>query len=533
MKRWSNRLWVMMAIILLLSTVLTACGSSKEPEASPTSTPNETKPAVNVQQEGEKTGLDLSKHVELQLYMLGDAPKGLAEVQAEVNKLAKEELNTTVKFNFISGGDWETKYKLLLTSGQEIDLIYVAPWTKFIQYAKDGAFHPIGDLIPTAAPKLQELVAQSQWDAVKVDGTIYDVPNTWKQYQNVGVLWREDLREKYNLPVPGTIEDYEVFMEGIKKNEPDMLPTAIEATASMPGTWRLLNLKHKFYNEAYPTEHGLAIMNDSPADIFNYFETPQFAEDAKQWKNWADKGYWSKSALSDKTPPNDALTSGKVAIITGMNAVNYGGVLTMVATQHPEWKLGYQTFPETTGVVHTQSHLGNDGFAVPATSKNPERALAFFEKLVTDKRYNYLTQYGIEGKHFNITSDGYYEGIGDQQTSEFPREAFNGWAWRNPEFQLFDRSFAPVLEIFEKLDKISTPDVTTNFQFDDSSVKSEVAAYQTVKVQYLNPIMAGLVKDVDSAIATFLEKSKSAGIEKIQNAYIEQYQKYCADNNIK
>jgi len=273
-------------------------------------------------------------------------------------------------------------------------------------------------------------------------------------------------------------------------------------------------------------------MNDKPAEIYNYFETPQFAEDAKQWKAWSDKGYWSKSALSDKTLASDSFTSGKVAVITGMNAVNYGGILTTLSVQHPDWKLGYQTFPETTGVVHTQSHLGNDGYAIPATSKNPERALAFYEKLVTDKRYNYLTEYGIEGKHYKITSDGFYEAIGDPKTSEFPREAMNGWAWRNPEFQLFDKSFTPVLEIFKKLDAISTPDVTTNFQFDDSAVKSEVAAYQTVRVQFLNPIMAGLVKDVDSAIVTFLEKAKSAGIEKIQQAYIDQYKKYCEENNI-
>jgi hypothetical protein len=28
--------------------------------------------------------------------------------------------------------------------------------------------------------------------------------------------------------------------------------------------------------------------------------------------------------------------------------------------------------------------------------------LAFYEKLVTDKRYNLLTQYGIEGKNYEV-----------------------------------------------------------------------------------------------------------------------------------
>ncbi|QGQ99859.1 extracellular solute-binding protein [Paenibacillus psychroresistens] len=526
----SKRLWGSVATILLISTALMGCTSNKEDTKEATSAPTT---AATAAASTEKGGLDITKHVELQVYMLGDAPKGLADVQAEVNKLSEKDLNATVKFNYIPWTDWETKYKLLLTSGQTIDLIYVAPWTKFVQYAKDGAFLPLDELAPKVAPELYKLIPQDLWNAVKVNGKIYDAPNTWKQYQNVGVLWRDDLREKYNLPKPTTIEDYEVYMEGIKKNEPDMLPTAIEATASLPGTWRLLNLKHKFYNQDFPNEFGMAIMNDKPAEVVNFFQSPMFAEDAKQWKSWADKGYWSKSALSDKTTASDTFTSGKAAVITGVNAPNYGGIITSLATQHPDWKLAFSTFPETTGVVHTASNNGNDGYAIPTTSKNPERALAFFEKLVTDKRYNYLTEYGIEGKHYTITSDGFYQGVGDAKTTEFPREAMNGWAWRNPAIQLFDKSFTPVLDIFKKLDAIATPDVTSNFQFDDASVKAEIAAYQTVKVQYLAPIEAGLVPDVDSAIATFLAKAKAAGLEKIQQTYTEQYNKYAADNGIK
>jgi putative aldouronate transport system substrate-binding protein len=534
MKGRSKTLWGSVATILLLSTSIMGCGSNnnaKESTAASTA-PASTAPASTAAAEG-ATGLDISKHVDLQFYMLGDPPKGLPEVEAEINKMAEKELNATIKFNTIPWTDWETKYKLLLTSGQEMDLIYVSGWTKLVQYAKDGAFLPLNDLLPKAAPELNKFVPQDYWDAVKINGNIYDIPNTWKQYQNIGMLWREDLREKYNLPKPTTIETFEAYMEGIKKNEPDLIPTAIDATGTWPNTWRLLNLKRPFYNESYPSVQGLAIMNDKPAEIFNYFESPMFAEDAKQWKSWADKGYWTKSALSDKSLSYESFKDGKVAVVTGLNAVNYASIVPTVATAHPDWKLGYQTFPETTGIVHTPSALGNDGFAVPATSKNPERALAFYEKLVLDKRYNYLTEYGIEGKHYKITSDGYYEGIGDAKTSDFAREAMAGWAWRNPTFQLFEKSFAPVQEIFTKMDAITTPDVTSNFQFDDSAIKAEIAAYETVRVQYLNPIQAGLVKDVDSAISNFLAKAKAAGLDKIQQAYMEQYKKYCADNGIK
>lgn len=88
----------------------------------------------------EKTGLDTSKKVELQFYMLGDAPKDLSSIEAEINKMAEEDLNATVKFNYTTWTDWDQKYKLLLSSGQSIDLIFTADWTQYQAYAKKGAF---------------------------------------------------------------------------------------------------------------------------------------------------------------------------------------------------------------------------------------------------------------------------------------------------------------------------------------------------------------------------------------------------------
>lgn len=127
--------------------------------------------------------------------MLGDAPKDLNLIQDEVNKMALEDLNATVKFNFTTWTDWESKYKLLLSSGQPIDLIFTAEWTNYQSYAVKGAFLPLDDLLPKAAPKLQAYVPQDFWEAVKVDKKIYTVPAIWKEYVNDGIAYREDLRK--------------------------------------------------------------------------------------------------------------------------------------------------------------------------------------------------------------------------------------------------------------------------------------------------------------------------------------------------
>lgn len=220
-------LTAMLAVSLLAAGCGGSNGNNKEAAGSTDSGKNNTAAAT----EGSTTataepGIDTSKKVELQFYMLGDAPKDLPAIEAEVNKMAAAELNTTVKFNYTSWTDWDQKYKLLLSSGQAIDLIFTADWTQYASYAKRGAFLALDDLLPKAAPELQKFVPESMWEDVKVDGKIYTVPATYKEYVTNGFVWREDLRKKYNLPQPTDLASYEAYMDGIRQNEPDMMPAS-------------------------------------------------------------------------------------------------------------------------------------------------------------------------------------------------------------------------------------------------------------------------------------------------------------------
>ncbi|UUZ85064.1 extracellular solute-binding protein [Paenibacillus sp. P26] len=205
--------------------------------------------------------IDTSKKVELQFYMLGDAPKDLPVIQDEINKLAEKDLNATIKFNYTSWTDWEQKYKPLLSSGQQVDLIFTAEWTQYQSYAKRGAFQPLDESLPKAAPELAKFVPKEMWDAVKIDGKIYTVPATYKEYVTNGFVYREDLREKYNLPKPTSIETYEAYLDGIKKNEPDMFPLSYtsDPTNNMINPYR--ELVHDSIASPRPTELGFGTVS--------------------------------------------------------------------------------------------------------------------------------------------------------------------------------------------------------------------------------------------------------------------------------
>ncbi|PWW00974.1 putative aldouronate transport system substrate-binding protein [Paenibacillus cellulosilyticus] len=521
------------AVGLLLTTAMTmslvsACGSSNDTStAGNTSTDTKTNNETASNEGTETTGIDTSKKVELQFYMLGNAPKDLSKVEAEINKMALEDLNATVKFNYTTWTDWDQKYKLLLSTGQNVDLIFTADWTQYQQYAKKGAFLALDDLLPKAAPTLQAYVPQDMWDAVKIDGKIYTVPSTYKEYVTNGFVWREDLRKKYDLPTPVDMKTFEAYLEGIKQNEPKLQPVSFgpDILNSLVGTY--LDVQRKNVG-ALP--YGLYASYDKPSEMTSYWGSADQLADLKLFKSWVDKGYFSKNELNETESMQDKIANGTAAAILGDNPTRYNATASKMKSLHPDWELGYTPFGVTNGYA-TPVHPIHNGFAIPNSSKHADRALAFYEKLVTDKRYNLLTEYGIEGVNYTV-EDGYYKMLGDANTNGFAREAMNGWAWRNPEFMLFEPSYDGVKAIFDELDKIQKPDIFTGFAEDYTEYQSERAALEQVVKQYLQPIVAGQVDDLEGQLQKFMDKANQAGLQKIQEAYKKQWLAYLSEKGI-
>lgn len=530
MKKGKRIVLSVLTLVFLISMIMTGCSNNaKETGAKPQEKDTNNAGSKSTSTPQGSAGIDTSKRVELQFYMLGDAPKDLKIIEDKINKMAIEDLNATVKFNFTTWTDYDAKYKLLLSSGQQADLIFTAEWVNYQSYAKKGAFLALDELLPKAAPTLQAFVPQDMWEAVKVDQKIYTVPATWKEYVNDGIAYREDLRKKYNLPVPLSLETLEQYLDGIRANEPDMRPLA-DTEISHVEPVRQMTTQAVNTNDKVP--YGLNIEYDKLRDVTSYWGSPAHLETLKMYKRWSEKGFLPKNMLNMKDSGHDIFAAGKAAVILGSENPNrFADSVAKVKSLHPDWELGYTPYPNIKG-FSSPAHPIHNGFAIPRSSKNPERALAFYEKMVTDKRYNWLTQYGVEGTNFEVV-DGKYQMLGDAQSNGFSREGMNGWAWRNPDLMLYDKSFDQVLVMFEEMDKIAKPNIFQGFGEDWTPYQAEKAAVEQVEKQYLYPLNVGLVDDVEAGLKLFMEKAKQAGLDKIQEEYAKQWVKYLDDANIK
>lgn len=479
---------------------------------------------------------DLSEEVHLVIFEMGDAPADQALVEEAINAVLKEKFNTTIEFQFSTWTDFQQKYaNTLISSGA--DIIYIANWINYGLNANNGAFLELDDLLDAYAPELKELCGEGNLNMCRVNGELYAIPALWPEYVSLGIKYREDLRAKYDLPYPDTLENIEAYLLGIQENDPSqglLRPTNTEAASSLIIGFDLAYLLAVKYAwvAPYGMPYGLTADYDTPADVYDYWFSDDFVEDCKLFKKWADLGFWSKSALSD-TNDNEAYDNGlAVAEVAGMNPNKQITSAANFAKDHPDWESAYIAYGETTGVIYP-GHATQNGTAILRSSKHPERAMMVLNYLMTNEEMNRLVQYGIEGTHYTVSEDGIYENLSDT----FPYEGFNTWNLRVNDFKLQQATDIELQKMFDKYaelgeqTKFPNVNIWDGFTEDYTDYDAERAAVSAVLRQYLAPLQAGLVDDVDAAVAEFRQKVTDAGLDVCREGFQEQWQAYCEEYN--
>lgn len=473
--------------------------------------------------------LDTSKKVELNMYLMGDAPKDETAIMAQLNKLTERDLNCTVKATYSTWTDFQTKYNLMLTSGQNMDLVYSANWLTYATYAKKGAFMDLTSLVPQYAPKLNTQIPKDRWDGVKVDNKVYAIPNQNPEYVQGAFLYREDLREKYNLPEISSVDTIEQYLAGIKKNDAGVMPTNDSGEGAYDNLFTFTT-PYEMVDSTGKSASTLVIDPKNPHKLLETMETPEFKPFMEKMKAWADQGFWSKSALSSTEDGVVSLENGKAAASFNSTLAKAKGEVEKIQKSHPDWKIGVFEYNRLQNKVHGSAPTQNLT-VIPTTSQNPERALALIEKMETDKEYYDLMQYGLKGVTYNLTDDGKLD---YSKIDTANHGAPEGWQWANK--SLSRQQVGEWSEWQKRIAddaKLAKPNILDAFVLDTDAVQNEYAAVNQVKNQYGNPLEAGLVKNVDQSYQLFVSQSKAAGIDKYRDEVQKQLDAYLNSKGIK
>jgi putative aldouronate transport system substrate-binding protein len=469
-------------------------------------------------QESHPTGLS---HVNLVMYLLGDEPNDKDIVYEQLNALLLEKINATLTTNYLSWGDWQDKYSLILAAGDNIDMIFTADWAFYATEAAKGAFHELTpEFLETYMPMTLESQNPAAIGQATIDGKLFAMPKNGAGMEGENwIMVRKDLREKYGMDEIKTVEDLEAYFKAVLANEDGVFPHAAA------GDGGFLSTMHTQPNQIFSIGNTDIVFqypgnNDAPpASDFTY---RWFRDDMipyfEKMREWGELGFWSRNAINNDVQVRDSFENGRSAALT-WNATIFRAMENL-RSNNPEWD--GEAIDINPNTPRRQAYFTNDAIAIAAASRNPGRAAMFIDLVKNDMDVYMALVGGIEGKHYNLIDVDkriYTHG------SDFDDYPWNPSTWCFNLDPLWMREGSPIEEVTflatqEPL--IANPD-TMAFRFNVEPVRHEMAAIDALRDEYRPMLQLGMVADINGTVAEWKSKAEASGLEKVMEEFRTQY----------
>ncbi|MCR4587278.1 MAG: ABC transporter substrate-binding protein [Lachnospiraceae bacterium] len=504
-----NKLMALSLSAVMALSMLTGCGST--PAASDSAASAGTEQATQTVEENAAGATDISEHVDLTLYLVGDKPEGFDDVYEKVNEILNETCNATLKTEWLNWGEHETKYPLLFSSGEDFDMIFTATqWCHYEETVSMGGFLPLTeDMLKTYAPETWATVPDVAWQQATINGNIYMLPANFIEVTPEVVAVRGDYMKKYGYD---DLTSYDQLIDFYKDCAKDGV-YANMTKAPLLSLW--------VGSLGYATTSGspnpyLFLYNcNDPSDV-RYIYTPdteEFRQFCLQMKELADMGAWPSDVLNGSAENQDGLISGR-ACSMAWNSGTCKIYADQANNEHPDWDVNIYLVNKKYDYVSTK--YINGGIGINVNSKHPERALMVYNQLLTNQDLIDLTGLGIKDVNWTEEEGGKYS------LTDTPYSPSNWWGWRN--LDLMRKQYiadpTPVDLAVEAIDQyaidhVKAPHPLDNFSFDPTPVTTQMAAVQAALSMYYDPLCSGLVDDVDASIAEFKQAMDAAGMQDI------------------
>ncbi|MCC3371637.1 extracellular solute-binding protein [Cohnella sp. REN36] len=501
------------AIFVLASLMLAGCGGSDGNDAG----------AAGANAKGNAS----LAPVTLKVVVPGGKGAHFDEVMSEVNKRLKADLNTQVDFTFIDFADLNQKTNVMLASGENVDLIFDAPWLHLDSMASQGFYEELTGLLDQYGSHVKETRPQQMWDANKIDGNIFGVPLGSAYTQPRAVFIRKDLREKLGLPPVRTYEDLQAYLYAVRDREPGIVPL-IAGADDVTYSWVNWLVRDDSGLGVRPTNAiGASLMlyyKGIDGKVYNLFDTQEpkiwsYLENAR--KLFTDK-IMSQDVMTNKSSQSDMQVQNKVAATPQMAfgiPQSFNDRLKQVV---PDGELEAVRLFDLTPGSNLSNYKMDNFICIVKASKHKDRAMMFLDWANQKDHYD-LLEHGIEGKNWKAVGDDRYEtlnndgGIVSFQLMLNPSLERN-WVGTDEETLKYNRFIAQADNF--------TKDVMTGFTFDPTPVKNEVAQFSAIQAKYYNGLFNGAL-DLEDYFAKFKAEGE-APLKKIQNELQKQVDAFLA-----
>ncbi|MCQ6561279.1 ABC transporter substrate-binding protein [Paenibacillus mendelii] len=539
MKSKAKKSTALVLALILLVSMLAACSQSNEKNGGKPNDANA--PAGGGETEATTPAPD---PVELNFMLWGDKPAGMDEVLAEFEKRTKDTLNMKINISWTPLSDFSNKVKLKLSSGEEIDAVFDAPWATMINNINQELYQELDKyFLNDNYPGLKKAFGEQYVGNNKFNGKLYGIPFTQGYKEVYGYFIRKDLREKYGIGPISNLQELEQYFDHVLKNEQGVTPLADDGNA-LRWNYGLTDENDYFFAKSnifttsltgglsatcQMSEDGKSCVSlEMPGDK----EAPypgipyNFVEISNRWKS---SGYFEKDLLTQQNAASMFVAGKAASLAHGIS--QFSSLNDQLAKAVPGAKLEF--FPSSDSQRAQQSGAMKTDFkafnfiSIPVTSKKADSVMKFFDWMFSDKSNHDLFERGIEGVDWIADGDALYK-----YPESGPRYIFPGYemTW-NPNMIRnlagMDEQIYKMLDYSMNVDSYyQTP--LAGFTFDSEPVKSEIAKVTPVMDQIGQVYASGTMEDSFVKAHELNKKAVKLGLDKIREEALKQINTYLA-----
>ena len=468
---------------------------------------------------GKKTANGDSVHVKWYLFT-SSADSDNTEAFANAAKIAKDKLNVDLELVGMNSSSYESKIQVFTASNEEFDIMYASNWMNdYYQNVSRGALIPLDDLLKDT-PDLKKSIPDYWWDAVKINGKIYGVPNQQiackapcyaiptQNIKSMGLdMSKADTEYTDYKELLNSVEDYAkqvkektgryTFFEGGMWSEVTMYGMEELLGSGLPGAVR--------YNK------------EGKIEVINQYESEEYLYALEKSRQWVLDGLKQPNDIdSSEKRIDEYLGDGKVAPWINKRPTYKPGLESGLKTYYDvDMSVLFKTKP-----ILSSSGLCATINGVSVTSKHPDAALKVLELANTDRDFFNAVAYGKEGVQ--------YEKVGDNHIKKIANPAYNVYSWAVGNVfngYLVEGDADDTWEKTKEMNESAKRSPLIGFNVDPTKIKSKIANCKSVIDEYSDILDSGTV-DYKPIYDKFIAKLKAAGCDDIIKELQSQVDKW-------
>lgn len=436
-----------------------------------------------------------------------------AKVKDAVNEITKKKLGIEVEFRDIGGNSYSEQVELLLTGGEQVDILWGSN-ALFVKAYMNRQLCDLEDLLKEYGKDIVKAVGWKYINCCRIGGTLYGLPNNrdyaagWDSY-----ALRKDLLDKYDIEAEDikTIEDLEGVFDLILEKE-DIVPLA--CNGSLFGNFALADGINSFPaggHENYGKEEA----------IVNIFETEEYEQRLKLVRKWYLRGYLGDNILENTSTVAAMIKNGEAFAVP---VKNKPGMKTQESL-----KCGREMEIVQLGkTAISYNSMAAFPWMIPKNTASKENAMKVLNLFYSDTDIMNLLAYGIEGEDYVETADGHIT-LPEGKTEN----PYYGMAWRLPNQFILKVWEGDSLSLWEQMrtwNEEALQSSEIGFNFNVFPVAKQYLALEEIYAAY-KPILESGIVNPEMGLAQMLEELKENGLDEVIAEKEKQFKKWKREQN--